>query len=120
MPDHTETTLQQFQTLIAEARRARVQLYTRQVKAEDEGDMPRANALHAARKTLEEASKEIARAQHDFLLSQQTIDLLLSRLGAVIVDLRKQRDRMQKANSVLDAAAKIVGVLNNLRTLLTL
>lgn len=108
----------QFTALKMTVMQAKLDLFRRRVEAEDAGDFETARDLVAARRRLDDATEEIARAERAFLFSPATIGALIAALEGAVSEARSARRAMEQLKTAIEAADRMVNLLTSLVGLL--
>jgi hypothetical protein len=107
-----------FMALKMSVMQAKLDLFRRRVEAEDSGDFALAASLVAARRRLDDATDEIARAERAFLFSPAEVASLIARLEGAVNEARSARRKMERLQTALVGAEKMVTLLGSLVGLL--
>lgn len=114
----THKSIGQFNALKMVVMQAKLDLFRRRVEAEDAGDFALARSLVEARRRLDDATDEIARAERAFLFSPATVEALVTALEGAVNRAKSARQGMERLKNALEAADRLVGLLTSLVGLL--
>ena len=114
MTKPTSKSIGHFMSLKLSVMEAKLALYQRRVDAEDQGDFALAASFVDARKALDEATDEIAKAEAAFLFSDTEVDKLVPALEQSASRAKKARKRMDELKTALQGAADMIGILTQL------
>jgi hypothetical protein len=108
----------QFQALKMNVMQAKLDLFRRRVEAEDSGNFELAASLVAARRRLDDATDEIARAERAFLFSPAEVTALIGKLEGAVNRAKSARRKMERLHTALVGADQMVSLLGALVGLL--
>lgn len=104
----------QFQALKMAVMHAKLDLFRRRVEAEGRGDFALATSLVAARRRLDDATDDIARAERAFLFSTRAVEDLIAALEGAVTQAKSARRKMEHLKTALVGADKLVSLLGSL------
>lgn len=118
MTQATQKSVGQFQALKMTVMQAKLDLFRRRVEAEESGDFALAASLVAARRRLDDATDEIALAEKAFLFSTAQVGALIAALEGAVNTAKSARKQMERLQTALVGADKLVTLLGSLVGLL--
>ena len=114
MTKATQKTIGQFNALKMAVMQAKLDLFRRRVEAENAGDFALARSLVEARRRLDDATDEIAKAENAFLFAPATVEALVAALEGAVRKAKAARQGMERLKTALEAADRMVGLLTSL------
>ena len=118
MTQHTGESIDQFKALKNTVRRSKTELFRRRREAENSGNFDLAASLVTARRRLDDATNEIARAEKAFLFSPAEVQTLIGKLEGAVNGAKEAQKKMKRLQTALAGAEQIVALLGALVGLL--